>query len=119
MFVNSEIFGVHEGVKDTCRRLAKAGYVVLAPDFFVRAGDPSQTVDMTRVMEIVKATPGEQVTTDTAALKFLAAQPYADMNRLVISPRPQKTTLRSIQPKRDTAAPCRAQGPHSRPEPRS
>ena len=73
-------------MKDICRRLAKAGYVGLAPDFFVRAGDPSQTVDMTRVMEIVKATPGEQVTTDTAAaLKFLAAQPYADMSRLGVT----------------------------------
>src|SRR5881394_3563828 len=36
VFVNSEIFGVHEWIKDICRRLAKAGYVALAPDLFVR-----------------------------------------------------------------------------------
>jgi len=82
VFVNSEIFGVHEWVKDICRRLAKAGYVALAPDLFVRAGDPSKTVDMKAVMDIVKATPGDQVTSDTAAsLKWLAAQPFADMKR--------------------------------------
>ncbi|MFC3071304.1 dienelactone hydrolase family protein [Phenylobacterium soli] len=82
VLVNSEIFGVHEWVKDVCRRLAKAGYVALAPDLFVRAGDPSKTVDMKAVMDIVKATPEAQVTSDTAAaLKFLKAQPFADMSR--------------------------------------
>jgi carboxymethylenebutenolidase len=86
VFVNSEIFGVHEWVKDICRRLAKAGYVALAPDFFVRAGDPSKTEDMKAVIDIVKATPGEQVTSDTAAaLNYLAAQPYADMKRLGVT----------------------------------
>lgn len=86
VFVNSEVFGVHEWVKDICRRLAKAGYVALAPDLFIRAGDPSKTVDMKVVMDIVKATPGEQVTSDTAAsLKWLAAQPFADMKRLGVT----------------------------------
>ncbi len=86
IFVNSEVFGVHEWVKDICRRLAKAGYVALAPDLFVRAGDPSKTSDMTVVMNIVKATPGDQVTSDTAAsLKFLAVQPFTDMKRLGVT----------------------------------
>ncbi|HEY2357060.1 MAG TPA: dienelactone hydrolase family protein [Phenylobacterium sp.] len=86
VFVNSEVFGVHEWVKDVCRRLAKAGYVALAPDLFVRAGDPSKTVDMKVVMDIVKATPEAQVTSDTAAsLKYLSAQPYADMKRMGVT----------------------------------
>ncbi len=86
VFVNSEVFGVHEWVKDICRRLAKAGYVALAPDLFVRAGDPSKTTDFKVVMDIVKATPGDQVTSDTAAsLKFLAAQPYADKKKLGVT----------------------------------
>ncbi len=86
VFVNSEIFGVHEWVKDICRRLAKAGYVALAPDFFVRAGDPSKTEDIKAVIDIVKATPGDQVTSDTAAaLKYLSAQPYADMKRMGVT----------------------------------
>lgn len=86
VFVNSEVFGVHEWVKDICRRLAKAGYVALAPDLFVRTGDPSKTTDMKVVMDIVKAQPEAQVTSDTAAsLKYLAAQPYADMKRLGVT----------------------------------
>jgi len=86
VFVNSEIFGVHEWVKDICRRLAKVGYVALAPDLFVRAGDPSKTTDFKVVMDIVKATPGEQVTSDTAAsLKWLAAQPFADTKKMGVT----------------------------------
>ncbi|HEY2752235.1 dienelactone hydrolase family protein [Phenylobacterium sp.] len=86
VFVNSEVFGVHEWVKDVCRRLAKAGYVALAPDLFVRAGDPSKTTDMKVVMDIVKATPEAQVTSDTAAsLKYLTAQSYTDMKRLGVT----------------------------------
>ena len=86
IFVNSEVFGVHEWVKDICRRLAKAGYVALAPDLFVRAGDPSKTTDMKVVMDIVKAQPEAQVIGDTnASLRYLAAQPYADMKRLGVT----------------------------------
>jgi carboxymethylenebutenolidase len=86
VLVNSEIFGVHEWVKDVCRRLAKAGYVAVAPDLFVRAGDPSKITDMQAVMKIVSATPEAQVLGDTeATLKYVAAQPYADMKRLGVT----------------------------------
>ena len=86
VFVYTEIFGVHEWIKDICRRLAKAGYVALAPDFFVRAGDPSTLTAFPEIMKIVGATPDVQVTSDTAAaLKFLKAQPYADMKRLGVT----------------------------------
>jgi dienelactone hydrolase len=53
---NSEIFGVHEWIKDICRRLAKAGYVALAPDLFVRPA----TLEAYRhegVMGIVRPSP--------------------------------------------------------------
>jgi carboxymethylenebutenolidase len=86
IFVNSEVFGVHEWVKDICRRLAKAGYVALAPDLFVRTGDPSKTTDMKVVMDIVKAQPEAQVLGDTtASLKYLAAQPFTDMKKLGVT----------------------------------
>ncbi len=86
IFVNTEIFGVHEWIKDICRRLAKAGYVAVAPDPFVRAGDPSKLTDFAAVLKIVQATPDAQVTSDTrATLKYLAAQPFADMKRLGVT----------------------------------
>jgi carboxymethylenebutenolidase len=83
IFVNTEVFGVHEWIKDVCRRLAKAGYVAIAPDLFVRTGDPSKTTDMKEVMRIVAAQPEAQVLSDTAGtLKWVGAQPFADMKRL-------------------------------------
>jgi carboxymethylenebutenolidase len=86
IFVYSEIFGVHEWIKDICRRLAKAGYVAIAPDLFVRAGDPSKLTDFPAILKIVGATPEAQVTSDTAAtLKWLKAQPFADMKRLGVT----------------------------------
>ena len=86
VFVYTEIFGVHEWIKDICRRLAKAGYVALAPDFFVRNGDPSKLTAFPEIMKIVGATPDAQVTSDTAAaLKFLKAQPFADMKRVGVT----------------------------------
>lgn len=83
IFVNTEVFGVHEWIKDVCRRLAKAGYVAIAPDLFVRTGDPSKPMDFQSVMKIVAAQPEEQVLSDTAGtLAWLKAQPFTDMKRL-------------------------------------
>jgi len=82
----SEIFGLHEYIRDTCRRLAKAGYVVIAPDYFVRAGDPSAIEDRTVIMKIVATATDAQVTGDTqAAVAWLKAQPFADAKRLAIT----------------------------------
>jgi len=63
--VVNEIFGIHEYIKDVCRRLAHAGYVALAPDYFDRAGDPATVTDMNEIRRIVAATPSEQVMGDT------------------------------------------------------
>lgn len=82
----SEIFGLHEYIRDTCRRLAKAGYVALAPDFFVRAGDPSTMTDFPAILKIVGTAVDSQVTGDLrAAIKFLKAQPFADTGRMGIT----------------------------------
>lgn len=81
-----EIFGLHEYIRDTCRRLAKQGYAALAPDYFVRAGDPSTLTDFPAIMKIVATATDTQVTSDTAAaVAFLSAQPFADGARLGIT----------------------------------
>jgi carboxymethylenebutenolidase len=86
VLVYSEVFGVHEWVRDVCRRLAHAGYVALAPDFFVRHGDPSTLTDIQQVINIVAQASDPQVTSDTAAaLKFLKAQAFADGARLGVT----------------------------------
>jgi len=82
----SEIFGLHEYIRDTARRLAKAGYVVIAPDFFVRAGDPSTMTDFPAIMKIVATATDAQVAGDIdAAITYLKAQPWADTQRMAIT----------------------------------
>ena len=86
VIVASEIFGIHDYIKDTCRRLAKLGYVVIAPAYFVRAGDPAPLADMGAVMKIVAQASDPQVMGDIGAtLAFLKAQPYADVERIAIT----------------------------------
>ena len=61
--VVQEIFGVHEHIKDVCRRFAKLGYMAIAPALYARQGDPSQ-LKMEDVMKIVAKVPDEQVMSD-------------------------------------------------------
>ena len=84
--VSSEIFGVHDYIKDVCRRLAKLGYVAISPAFFVRVGDPAPLSDIAAILKIVRAASDPQVMGDVgAALAFLKAQPYVDPGRLAIT----------------------------------
>ena len=86
VIVASEIFGVHDYIKDICRRLAKLGFVALAPAFFVRVGDPAPLADFGAIMRIVAAASDKQVIGDVgAAIKFLKAQSYADTSHLGIT----------------------------------
>jgi carboxymethylenebutenolidase len=41
VLVIQEIFGVHEHIKDICRRLAKLRYLTVAPALYARQGDAS------------------------------------------------------------------------------
>jgi carboxymethylenebutenolidase len=89
VIVVSEIFGVHQWIRDICRRLARAGYVAVAPGFFHRA-DPGNTLpaltDMTAVRAIV-ATAGLdlQMADVRTTLAWLAAQPFAAPGRTAIT----------------------------------
>ena len=86
VIVASEIFGVHEYIKDICRRLAKLGYVAIAPAFFVRVADPAPLSDMGAIMKIVGAASDKQVLGDVgAAIKFLQGAPYADTGHMAIT----------------------------------
>ena len=72
--VVSEIFGVHEYIRDICRRLAKAGYAAIAPAFFNRVEDPAPLSDMQRISQIVAAAGYEQVMGDLSATLDWASQ---------------------------------------------
>lgn len=68
VLVVSEIFGVHGYIADVARRFAKQGYLALAPDLFVRQGDPASYGSIAEVMkEVVGKTPDAQVMGDLDA----------------------------------------------------
>jgi len=68
VLVASEVWGVHEHIKDICRRLAKADYFAIAPELFTRQGDPSKIADTQEIIaKIVKQAPTEQVMSDLDA----------------------------------------------------
>lgn len=64
VLVVQEIFGVHEHIKDICRRFAKAGYLAVAPELYARQGDVSQLKDFNDIRKIVSQVPDEQVMSD-------------------------------------------------------
>lgn len=83
IIVASEIFGVHEYIADVARRLAKVGYLAIAPEFFTRAGEPTELGTVAEIMsQIVAKTPDQQVLGDIeAALKWAGAN-NGDLNRV-------------------------------------
>lgn len=84
--VVSEIFGLHEYIRDVCRRLAQAGYAAIAPAFFVRVQDPAPLADMQRIQQIVAAAGYEQVMGDIAAtLDWASGQLWANADKVGIT----------------------------------
>ena len=68
ILVIQEIFGVHEHIKDMCRRYAKQGYYAIAPEMFARQGDVSKMSDIGAILsEVVAKVPDAQVMSDLDA----------------------------------------------------
>lgn len=80
--VVQEIFGVHEHIKDVCRRFAKAGYMAIAPELYARQGDVSRA-SREEIMRIVGQVPDDQVMSDLdAAVAYAKATGKTDAKRL-------------------------------------
>ena len=68
ILVVSEIFGVHEHIADVCRRLAKLGYLAIAPELFARQGDPRKIANVGDILSgIIAKVPDAQVMGDLDA----------------------------------------------------
>jgi carboxymethylenebutenolidase len=67
VLVVQEIFGVHEHIKDICRRFAKLGYLAVAPELYARQGDVSKLQNIAEIRPIVSKVPDEQVMSDLDA----------------------------------------------------
>ena len=86
VLVVQEIFGVHEHIRDVCRRLAKQGYLALAPELFFRQGDPTKLENVADILSsIVSKVPDAQVMADLDACAEWAATRGGDAARLAIT----------------------------------
>jgi carboxymethylenebutenolidase len=86
VIVVSEIFGVHEYIADVTRRFAKLGYLAIAPEFFVRAGDPNAYGTVADILtNIVAKTPDAQVLNDLQAALVWAGKNGGDLKRVGIT----------------------------------
>ena len=79
-----EIWSVHEYFRDLCRRLAKLGYLAIAPDLFARQGDVSR-MQLDDIRKVVATVPDEQVMADLDAAAEWAAAHGGDAARLGIT----------------------------------
>ena len=86
ILVVQEIFGVHEYIKDTCRRLAKLGYQAIAPELYARQGDPRQYTEIPEILsKVVSKVPDSQVMADLDATVAWAQANGGDTTRLGIT----------------------------------
>ena len=84
ILVVQEIFGVHEHIKDMCRRFAKMGYYAIAPEMYARQGDVSKMTDIMGILtNVVSKVPDAQVNADLdAAVAFAKASGHANADRV-------------------------------------
>lgn len=86
VLVISEIFGVHEYIADVARRFAKAGYLAIAPELFVRQGDAQSYGELAKLMtEVIAKVPDAQVMGDLDATVAWAGAHGGDTRRLGIT----------------------------------
>jgi len=88
VLVVQEVFGVHEHIKDICRRFAKAGHYAIAPSLYARQGDPGK-YDMDHlhdlVADIVSKVPDAEVMSDLDSTAAFAATDGGDVSRLAVT----------------------------------
>ena len=86
VLVVHEIFGVHEHIKDICRRLAKLGYLAVAPALYAREGDVGRMRGMQEIMKVVAKVPDRQVASDLdSTVAWAKSTGKADTGKLAIT----------------------------------
>lgn len=86
ILVVQEIFGVHEHIKDICRRLAKLGYMAIAPELYFRQGDVAALSEISEIRSIVSKVPDAQVISDLdASVAWAKASNHGDVSKLGIT----------------------------------
>jgi carboxymethylenebutenolidase len=83
VIVIEEIFGVHEYIKDVCRRLAKLGYLAVAPELYARLADLSSMTDPAEIMQkVILKAPDATMLSDLGAAVDWAVAHHGDPKRV-------------------------------------
>jgi carboxymethylenebutenolidase len=86
ILVNEEIFGVHDYIKDVCRRLAKAGYLAIATEYYARIADLSKMTDVKEIIEkVISKAPDARYLEDVAATLAWAGKNKGDLTRVGVT----------------------------------
>ena len=86
VLVTEEIFGVHEHIKDLCRRLAKDGYMAVATEYYARIGDLSKMTDTPTIFkEVISKTPDGQMMSDMDSTAAWAAKNQGSATKLAVT----------------------------------
>ncbi len=86
MLVVTEIWGLHEYIKDTCRRLAKAGYFAIANDPYYRLGELWKLTEIKEVLAKANSLADQQAFGDLdATLAWAEKHKRANAKKLGIT----------------------------------
>jgi carboxymethylenebutenolidase len=86
ILVVQEIFGLHEHIKDVCRRLAKLGYCAVATSLYHRQGDVTKLTSFDEIRPIVATVPDAQVMSDLdATVAWAVSAGVADASKVGIT----------------------------------
>ena len=87
VLVVQEIFGVHEHIKDVCRRFAKLGYFAISGELFARQGDVSKMTEIPKIVsEVVSKVPDAQVMADLdACVAYAKGSGKANADKLAVT----------------------------------
>lgn len=87
VLVVQEVFGVHEHIRDLCRRLAKRGYLAVAAELYARQGNVAAMTDIQEILaKVVSKVPDAQVLADLdATARWAASEDGGDAAKLAIT----------------------------------
>ena len=85
VLVVQEIFGVHEHIRDVCRRFAKEGYLAIAPELYARQGDVSKLKEFNDIIAVVNKVPDVQVMSDLDAAAAWAANNGGNADKMAVT----------------------------------
>jgi carboxymethylenebutenolidase len=85
ILVNEEIFGVHEYIRDVCRRLAHLGYLAVATEYYARIADLSKMTDTGRIMtDVILKAPDARYIADAESTLAWAGAHGGDLSRAAV-----------------------------------